>query len=308
VVLRIVAALGGNALLQRGERPDADVQERHISRAVAALAPLARAHQLVITHGNGPQVGMLALESERDPALSRPYPFDVLGAQTQGMIGYWLARALRAEVPDKEVGCLICQTVVSAADPAFATPTKFVGPGYDELTARSVAAEHGWTIAQDGEKWRRVMPSPEPVELLELPLIQRLIESDVVVICAGGGGIPVIRRDGWDATEYHGVDAVVDKDLTSALLAQAVAADVLLLLTDVPAVLSGYGTAAETPIERATVAQLLGDLLPAGSMGPKALAACRFVAASGKRAVIGRLEDAEAMFGGKAGTIVVPSE
>ena len=303
--MRIVAALGGNALLERGERPDAEVQEGHVSQAVAALAPLARGHELVITHGNGPQVGMLALESAQDPALSRPYPFDVLGAQTQGMIGYWLARALRGEVPEKEVGCLICQTLVGEADPAFANPTKFVGPGYYEPTARSLAAEHGWTIGQDGEKWRRVVPSPEPVQILELPLIESLLEAGAVVICSGGGGIPVVRQGG---TRLSGADAVVDKDLTSALLAQAIAADALLLLTDVPAVLDGFGTPDARPIERATVAELRGDRLPAGSMGPKVEAACRFVAATGKRAVIGRLDDAEAMFLGKAGTTVLADE
>lgn len=304
-VVRIVAALGGNALLERGERPDAEVQERHVSEAVGALAPLARAHELVITHGNGPQVGLLALQSAQDPALSRPYPFDVLGAQTQGMIGYWLARAIRNEVPGKQVGCLICQTLVSAADPAFTNPTKFVGPGYDEPSARARAAEHGWAIAQDGEKWRRVVPSPEPVEILELPLIEALLRVDAVVICTGGGGIPVVRAVD---SGLAGVDAVVDKDLTSALLAQTLAADALLLLTDVPGVLNAYGTSAARPIEQATVAELRGDRLPAGSMGPKVEAACRFAAATGKKAVIGRLDEAEAMFLGKAGTTVVADE
>jgi carbamate kinase len=301
----IVAALGGNALLERGERPDAEVQERHVGQAVAALAPLARAHQMLITHGNGPQVGMLALESEQDPALSHPYPLDALGAQTQGMIGYWLARSLRAEVSGKQVGCLICQTLVRADDPAFARPTKFVGQGYDELALRSLAADRGWAIGRDGEKWRRVVPSPEPVEVLELPLIKALLEAGAVIVCAGGGGIPVVEQDG---RALRGVDAVVDKDLTSALLAQAVGADVLLLLTDVPAVIDGFGTASARPLDRATVAELRGGLLPAGSMGPKVEAACRFVAATGRRAVIGRLADAEAMFCGKAGTTVLPNE
>lgn len=303
--MRIVAALGGNALLERGERPDAEVQERHVSEAVAALAPLARGHELVITHGNGPQVGMLALQSAQDKALAHQYPFDVLGAQTQGMIGYWLARAVRTELRGKQVGCLICQTLVSAADPAFANPTKFVGPGYDELPARAQAAEHGWAIGQDGEKWRRVVPSPEPAEILELPLIEALLAADAVVICAGGGGIPVIRSAD---SGLVGVDAVVDKDLTSALLARALGADALLLLTDVPGVIQGFGTATARPIERATVAELRGDRLPAGSMGPKVEAACRFVAATGKKAVIGRLDEAEAMFFGKAGTTVVAAD
>jgi carbamate kinase len=302
--VKIVAALGGNALLERGEKPDSEVQERHVGVAVAALGPLARSHDLVITHGNGPQVGMLALESELDPALSHPYPFDVLGAQTQGMIGYWLARAFRAELPGRQVGCLICQTLVRGDDPAFARPAKFVGPGYDEDQARSLAGLRGWTFGKDGSRWRRVVPSPEPVELLELPLIEALVATGAIVICAGGGGIPVVRQA--DGAGVTGVDAVVDKDLTSALLAGSLGADMLLLLTDVAAVFDGFGTATARPIECATVGQLRGDLLPAGSMGPKVEAACRFVEATGKKAVIGRLEEAEAMFLGKAGTMIVP--
>jgi carbamate kinase len=247
---------------------------------------------------------MLALESELDSALSHPYPFDVLGAQTQGMIGYWLARAFRAEVPQRQVGCLICQTLVSGDDPAFARPAKFVGPGYDEEQARSLAGRRGWTVRQDGSWWRRVVPSPEPIELLELPLIKVLIATGAIVICAGGGGIPVVRQP--DGRSMAGVDAVVDKDLTAALLARSVGAEMLLLLTDVAAVFDGFGTQTARPIERATVGQLRGDLLPPGSMGPKVEAACRFVEATGKKAVIGRLEDAEAMFLGKAGTMIVP--
>lgn len=316
--MKIVAALGGNAILERGEKPDSEVQERHVSVAVTALGPLARGHDLLITHGNGPQVGMLALESELDPALSHPYPFDVLGAQTQGMIGYWLARALHAEVPGRPVGCLICQTLVRGDDPAFASPAKFVGPGYDEDQAVSLAGSRGWTVRKDGSRWRRVVASPEPVELLELPLIEALLATGAIVICAGGGGIPVVRQPDGDG--LAGVDAVVDKDLTSALLARSVGADMLLLLTDVPAVYDGFGTADSRPIETATVAELRGrgfrgvvplgqhgDLMPAGSMGPKVEAACRFVEATGKKAAIGRLEDAEAMFLGKAGTTVVPN-
>jgi carbamate kinase len=187
--MRVVAALGGNALLERGEKPDADIQEHHVQQAVAALAPLARDHDhdhdLIVTHGNGPQVGMLALESASDPALTRPFSLDALGAQTQGMIGYWLARALRGAAPGRPAGCLVSQTRVDPDDPAFANPTKFVGPVYEEKQARDLAASRGWVV-------RRVVPSPEPLELIELPLIRLLQDSGALVVCAGGGGIPVV--------------------------------------------------------------------------------------------------------------------
>lgn len=301
--VRIVAALGGNALLERGEKPDSDIQESHVQEAVRALAPLARAHDLVVTHGNGPQVGMLALESARDPALSHPYPFDVLGAQTQGMIGYWLARGLAAAAPGTSAGCLITQTVVSPDDPAFGDPTKFVGPVYTEDEAHALATARGWTMHRDGAAWRRVVPSPEPRELVELPVIEILLAAGVLVVCAGGGGIPVIA--GEDGS-WHGVEAVVDKDLTAALLATAVQADALLLLTDVDAVLDGFGTADARPISRATVAELRARSLPAGSMGPKVDAACRFTQATGRPAAIGRLRSAAAVLAGTAGTTVIP--
>ena len=299
--MRIVAALGGNALLERGERPDADKQESHVQAAVAALAPLTRAHDLVVTHGNGPQVGMLALESARDPALSHPFPFDVLGAQTQGMIGYWLAQALRRVVPGRAVGCLICQTLVDGDDPAFANPTKFVGPVYDEQQARALGAERGWAVRRDGAAWCRVVPSPEPRELVELPLIRMLVESGALVVCAGGGGIPVTADE---AGGLHGVEAVVDKDLTAALLARAVRAEALLLLTDVDAVMDDFGTPDARPLRQATPAQLRARSLPAGSMGPKVEAACRFVEATGRIALIGRLGEASALLAGQAGTII----
>jgi carbamate kinase len=301
--MRIVAALGGNALLERGEPPESDIQEAHVTRAGRALAPLARAHELVITHGNGPQVGLLALESARDPGLSRPYPFDVLGAQTQGMIGYWLVQAVQNALPGHQVACLVSRTVVGAGDPAFAQPTKFVGPVYSEPQARRLAAANGWQIRQDGTRWRRVVPSPEPLELLDLPSVAVLLGAGVIVVCAGGGGAPVVR-DGTGT--LRGVEAVVDKDLTAALLAQAVHADALLLLTDVEAVQEGFGTPAARPIRQTTPAQLRGRPFPAGSMGPKIEAVCRFVTATGKMAAIGRLADAEALLSGQAGTVVTP--
>lgn len=301
--MRIVAALGGNALLQRGERPDDDIQEEHVASAAGALAPLGRQHDLILTHGNGPQVGLLAMESARDTALTRPYPLDVLGAQTQGMIGYWLMQALQNSGAGKPVACLVSRVVVSAGDPAFGRPTKFVGPVYAEAAARELAAARGWQVGQDGAAWRRVVPSPEPAELPDLPMITLLLRNGSIVICLGGGGVPVTRDA---AGILHGAEAVVDKDLTTALLARAVDADVLLLLTDVDAVQDGYGTPQARPIHHATPGELRTRGFPDGSMGPKVEAACRFVTATGRIAVIGRLDDAEAMAHGKAGTVVTP--
>jgi carbamate kinase len=299
--VKIVAALGGNALLERGEKADSDVQEAHVARAVEALVPLARQHELVLTHGNGPQVGLLAMESARDPSLAHPYPLDLLGAQTQGMIGYWLVQALQNADVGRPVACLISRTLVSAEDPAFSRPTKFVGPVYDETQARELAAARGWQVRPDGPAWRRVVPSPEPVELLDLPMISLLAGSGTIVVCAGGGGVPVTRDS---AGILRGCEAVVDKDLTAALLAAAVEADMLLLLTDVAAVQDGYGTPQARSIYHTTPGELRSRTFPDGSMGPKVEAVCRFVAATGRMAVIGQLEDAEAMAEGKAGTIV----
>jgi carbamate kinase len=299
--VKVVAALGGNALLMRGEPPESAIQEAHVVKAVEALAPLARDHELVITHGNGPQVGLLALESAHDPALSRPYPLDVLGAQTQGMIGYWLVQALQNALPRSAAACVISRTLVRADDPAFANPTKFVGPVYDAAQAARVAADYGWEIRQDGDRWRRVVPSPEPAELLDLTLIGQLTASGLIVICAGGGGVPVIHDA---AGVLRGVEAVIDKDLTASLLAREIDADALLLLTDVAAVQDGYGTPAAKPVHRATPAELRGRSFPAGSMGPKIEAVCRFVERTGKMAAIGQLADAQALLDHKAGTII----
>jgi carbamate kinase len=301
--MRIVVGLGGNALLERGEPPDSDIQESHVANAVGALEPLLQRHDLVITHGNGPQVGVLAVESAGDPALSHPYPFDVLGAQTQGMIGYWLVQALQGAGAGKPAACLICRTVVHPRDPAFGQPSKFVGPVYDEATALRLAADQGWDVRQDGKAWRRVVPSPEPIGLLELDMIRVLVSRGVIVVCAGGGGVPVVA-DG--PRRFRGVEAVVDKDLTAALLAQAVEASALLLLTDVEAVIDGYGTPQARPIRRTTPRELRARSFPAGSMGPKVEAVCRFVEKTGAMAAIGRLAAAAALLDGTAGTIVVP--
>lgn len=299
--MRIVAALGGNALLERGEPPESQIQETHVTSAVRALAALAGSNELIITHGNGPQVGLLALESAHDPALTRPYPFDVLGAQTQGMIGYWLTQALGNALPGRQVSCLISRTLVDHNDAAFTHPAKFVGPVYDEREAKAMAAASGWTVRQDGDRWRRVVPSPEPAGIVELPAIRLLLDSGAIVVCCGGGGIPVTRSpDGC----LRGAEAVVDKDLTAALLARDLNADALLLLTDVAAVMDGYGTPDARPIRRATPASLRARSFPPGSMGPKVEAVCRFAEATGKPAAIGRLADARALLAGTAGTLV----
>jgi len=302
--VRIVVALGGNALLQRGQKPDAEVQEANVDRAVTALAPLAEHHQLVLTHGNGPQVGVLALQSASDPNLSTPYPFDVLGAQTQGMIGYWLLQSMQNHLPNRQVAAIINQTLVEAADPAFADPTKFVGEVYTQEDATRLAAERGWVVKPDGSGWRRVVGSPRPQRVVETRLIRLLLESGAVVVCAGGGGVPVIRDE---AGQLRGVEAVVDKDLTSAVLAEALDADLLLVLTDVPAVMEAYGTPEQRPVLRATPAGLRALNPPAGSMGPKVDAVCRFVELTGGTAAIGSLDDAPAILRGEAGTIVTPS-
>jgi carbamate kinase len=302
--VRVVVALGGNALLQRGQTPDAEVQEANVDRAVSALAPVAEHHQVVLTHGNGPQVGVLALQSASDPHLTTPYPFDVLGAQTQGMIGYWLLQSMQNHLPNRQVAAIINQTLVEAADPAFADPTKFVGEVYTEEEAARLATDRGWVVKPDGSGWRRVVGSPRPQRVVETRLIRLLLESGAVVVCAGGGGVPVIRDD---AGQLRGVEAVVDKDLTSAVLAEALDADLLMVLTDVPAVMENYGTPEQRPVLRATPAGLRALNPPAGSMGPKVDAVCRFVELTGGTAAIGSLDDAAAILRGEAGTIITPN-
>ena len=301
--MRLVVALGGNALLKRGQTPDALPQEDNVRVAVQALAPMAGEHEMVVTHGNGPQIGLLAVESAADPSLTLPYPFDVLGAQTQGMIGYWLLQALQNELPGREIAAIINQTLVAADDPAFADPAKFIGVVYDEAEAKRLAAARDWTVKADGDRWRRVVGSPEPQEVVETKLIRLLLDTGAVVVCAGGGGVPVIRDEAGD---LQGVEAVVDKDHTASVLARSLGADALLILTDVANVFRDFGTPAEAPIGRITPDELRSHDFPAGSMGPKVEAACRFVEATGGVAGIGRLQDAAAMLAGTAGTFISP--
>ena len=294
-----MVALGGNALLERGEKPDAALQRRHVRRAAEALAPLAVENELIVCHGNGPQVGVLALESEADTALSRPYPLDVLGAQTQGMIGYWLVQELHNAGVTRPVVAVITQTVVDVTDPAFAVPTKFIGPVYSQEDAVRLAALHGWTVAADGHAFRRVVPSPQPQRIVERSSIRLLMDAGAVVVCGGGGGSPVVEGSDGRLT---GVDAVVDKDFTAAQIAVALAADRLLLLTDVAAVMRDFGTPDATPIRHLDLAQVALLDLPDGSMGPKLAACARFTSLTGRPSAVGALDQAADVLAGAAGT------
>jgi carbamate kinase len=300
--MRIVVALGGNALLRRGEPAEAAIQRAHVLEVASALADLASDHELVLTHGNGPQVGLLALEADAYKGVA-PYPLDILGAESQGMIGYLLVQALAGELPEREVVALLTQVLVDGDDPAFTWPTKPIGPVYSEKEARKLAAGRGWTVARDGEYFRRVVASPEPKGVVELQAIERLVAAGALVVCGGGGGIPVVA----DAGTLRGVEAVIDKDLTAALLAEELGAEKLIVLTDVPYVERDWGTPGATPIDAATPAELRELAFASGSMGPKIEAACRFVERTDGEAVIGSLADLGAVSRGHAGTRILPT-
>jgi carbamate kinase len=299
---RIVVALGGNALLRRGEQLSAEVQRGHAGDAMAAVAELAASHEVVLTHGNGPQVGLLALQSLAYTDVP-PYPLDVLGAESEGMIGYVLEQELGNRLPGRSAVTILTQVVVDREDPAFGAPTKPIGPVYTEERAKALEQELGWTIARDGDHFRRVVASPQPLRIVELAAIRMLVDAGAVVVCAGGGGIPVTTNG---AGTLHGVEAVIDKDLAAELLARGVGADFLLMLTDVAVVMRDWGTDAAKPIRRATPSELRRLSFASGSMGPKVEAACRFVEATGGSAGIGALEDAAAIVTGTAGTLVIP--
>jgi carbamate kinase len=304
--MRVVIALGGNALLKRGEPMTADVQRQNVRKAAPALAAVAAAHELVLSHGNGPQVGLLALQAAAYTDVD-PYPLDVLGAQTEGMIGYVLEQELRnVFAPSEEFATIMTMVEVDPDDPAFADPTKFVGPIYTEGVAEKLAEEKGWPFRRDGESWRRVVPSPAPRHIFQIDPIRQLLDRDVVVICAGGGGVPTMYTRG-DRPVLAGVEAVIDKDLASELLAREVEADLFVMATDVDAVYTGWGTSHQAQIGKVTPAELEGLDLPAGSMGPKVAAAAHFVASGGQRAAIGSLEQIEQVIAGTAGTQVVPA-
>jgi carbamate kinase len=302
----VVAALGGNALLQRGEPLTAEAQRANVATAAASLARIIEAgHQLVVTHGNGPQIGLLALQG----AAYKPdevFPLDVLGAETDGMIGYLIEQELENALGhDRPVATLVTQVEVDPKDPAFARPTKFIGPVYDKAEAERLAQARSWSIAADGAHWRRVVPSPMPMDIPDLRVLQLLLEQDVTLICAGGGGIPVVRRpDG----SLIGIEAVIDKDHATALLAHKLNADALLLLTDVEAVFRDFGTEAQSAIDRISPEDAGHLDLPDGSMAPKVAAAATFVSDRARFASVGRLEDALAMLEGRAGTMIAEAD
>ena len=303
--MRIVVALGGNALLKRGEPMTAERQWENVRAAAVALAPLAAGNELVLSHGNGPQVGLLALQAACYTAID-PYSLDVLDAQTEGMIGYMIEQELGNILPESiPFSTLLTMVEVDPADPAFSDPTKFVGPGYQKPDADRIAREKGWIFKQDGNFWRRVVPSPRPKRIFEIRPIRWLLEKGAVVICAGGGGIPVMFRPEKKRT-LTGVEAVIDKDLASALLAWEIGADLFVMVTDVKGVYLDWGTPDARLISETTPGELGGYTFPAGSMGPKVDAACQFVHKTGKRAAIGALGDIQAIVDGVSGTQVNP--
>ena len=297
---RAVVALGGNALLRRGEPLEAANQARAARDAARLIGAASERHALVITHGNGPQVGLLALMSEAFTETA-PYPLDVLGSESVGQIGYVLEMQLDNFIDHQDTVALITRVVVDEDDPAFRSPAKFIGPVYDRAEAEAAAERHGWTVKPDGDRWRRVVPSPEPRRIVQLAAIRSLLGNGFLVVCAGGGGVPVIEDEHG---RHRGVEAVIDKDLASSLLATDLGVETLVLATDVEAVFEDFGTAEQRPIARATPAGLRRHRFPAGSMGPKVDAVCRFVERTGGRAVIGALEQVGEMLDGDAGTQV----
>ena len=311
--MRIVIALGGNALLKRGQPLTAEIQRGNIRTAAAALAPVAKDHQLILTHGNGPQIGLLALEQasylgglkKTETRGPSPYPFDVLGAETEGMIGYMIEQELGNLVGgEPPVVTILTMVDVDPMDPAFKDPTKFIGPGYSREEAERIVRSTGWKFRPDNAVWRRVVPSPKPVRIREIRPVEWLLEKGALVICAGGGGIPVVSDPG--SHMVRGVEAVIDKDLASGLLARELGADRFIMVTDVGGVYLDYGKPGARFLKTSNPGELrkYRHHFPPGSMGPKVDAACEFVEKTGREAVIGSLEDIGLIFAGRAGTII----
>ncbi|HGY1050063.1 carbamate kinase [Aeromonas salmonicida] len=296
----VVVALGGNALLRRGEPLEADIQRKNIATAAKTIALIAQEYNVVLVHGNGPQVGLLALQNSAYTKVS-PYPLDVLGAESQGMIGYMLIQELKNLMPSRNVTALLTQVQVDPKDPAFANPTKFIGPVYEEAEARALAEEKRWVVKADGKFFRRVVPSPLPQRIVEGDAIETLIAQGHLIICTGGGGIPVT----WDGQCLTGIEAVIDKDMSAAYLARQIKADALLILTDADAVYLDWGKPTQHPLRVTSPDELAGVKFDAGSMGPKVEASCEFVKATGGMVGIGSLEDGLAILKGEAGTNII---
>ena len=296
----VVVALGGNALLRRGEPLEAETQRQNIATAAQTIAAIAEEYNVVLVHGNGPQVGLLALQGLEYKKVN-PYPLDVLGSETQGMIGYMLMQELKNILPKKDVTCMLTQMTVDPKDPAFADPTKPIGPIYEEAEARAMAEKYQWTIKPDGKHFRRVVPSPLPTGIVEDDAISALIERDHLVICTGGGGIPVKMEQG----KLIGVEAVIDKDMSAAFLARQLEADALLILTDADAVFLDWGKPTQHALSKTTPEELAKYEFDAGSMGPKIDASCEFVKQGGKLVGIGSLQDGLRILKGEAGTNII---
>lgn len=302
--MRIVIALGGNALLRRGQPLTAENQRANVRLAAERIASVVPDNDIVIAHGNGPQVGLLALQAQAYRDV-RPYPLDVLGAQTEAMIGYVIEQELGSLLPSShQLATLLTMVEVAPDDPAFEEPTKFIGPVYMREEAERLAAELGWVVKRDGNAYRRVVASPRPLRIFEIAPIRTLVDQGVIVICAGGGGIPTVLDEHGVA---RGVEAVIDKDLASALLAEELKADLLVIATDVDGVYLDHGAPTARRLGATTPDELAAYPFPAGSMGPKVEAACRFVNNTGGEAVIGSLDDIAEIVAGRAGTRVTTS-
>ncbi|NTX80273.1 carbamate kinase [Serratia proteamaculans] len=298
----VVIALGGNALLRRGEPLEADIQRRNVLLASRQIAALTQDWNVVLVHGNGPQVGLLALQNSAYPQVA-PYPLDVLGAESQGMIGYLLIQELKNCLPEQQVSALLTQVEVDPDDGAFSNPSKYIGPVYDQETALALSLDKGWAIKPDGKYFRRVVPSPKPLNIIETAAINALIAQGHLVVCAGGGGIPVLRQEG----KLHGIEAVIDKDLSAAFLAEQINADALLILTDADAVYLDWGTQQQRALSKVTPDDLANITFDAGSMGPKVSAASHFVRSRHGIAGIGALQDATRILTGEQGTLISPT-
>jgi len=303
----VITALGGNALIRRGQAITAANQRENVRVAAKALAPVAEQHQMVIAHGNGPQVGLLALEADAYTE-EEDYPLDMMDAETQGSIGYMIEQELGNLLPfDRPFATLLTMIEVDPADPAFKNPTKFIGPVYDKDKADMLVKTKGWAVKADGPKWRRVVPSPEPKRIFELRPIRWLLDHNTIVIAAGGGGIPTVYENG-DGRRLTGVECVIDKDLAAELLARELSADLFVMLTDAPAVFADWGKPTQREIRRASPEAMMTMPFAAGSMGPKVAAACRFAKTTGKSAAIGSLADLSRILAGETGTTITSKE